>query len=86
MKHGKRGSRIMTERGYLCRGDDVEEGWRGMLHFRARNRVTIRRVDKAKVGFYTSMYEGMRELFFPSNRQTIIMQSLESVGWLLHFG
>ena len=38
------------------------------LHFRAHNRVTMRRVDKAQVGFYTSMYEGMREPFLPSKR------------------
>ena len=57
-----------------------------MAAVQGHNRVAMRRVDKAKVGFYTSMYGGLRELFFPSNRQTIIMQSLESVGWLLHFG
>jgi hypothetical protein len=27
MKHGKRGSRIMTEREYLFRVDDVDEDW-----------------------------------------------------------
>ena len=38
------------------------------LLFRGHNRATMRRVDKAKIGFYTSMYEGMREPLLPSKR------------------
>lgn len=45
----------VVAKGCLCRVDDVDEGWQVMAAVQGHNRVTMRCVDKAKVGFYTSM-------------------------------
>lgn len=70
----------VVAKGCRCQVDNVDEGWWVMAAIHGCNRGVMRRVDKAKGDFYTSMYEGLCEPFFPSNRQTIIMQPLESVG------